>query len=228
MLNLLDWNKYEDYKNRGFNFICGVDEAGRGPLAGPVYAAACVLPNNFFLEGLNDSKKLSPKKREQFYEIITEKALFYAIEFATVEEIDRLNILNASMLAMRRAVESLMISPFNLAVLVDGNTVKGFDGWYAEPIVRGDTTCPQIAAASVLAKVSRDKLCAELDAQYPQYGFLRHKGYGTKAHMDAIREFGVSEVHRKSFMKFLSKEQEQLSEETSHDDVSSLTTPPNI
>lgn len=176
--------------------IAGVDEAGRGPLAGPVMAAAVILDPDRPIEGLKDSKKLSPRKREQLAELIRERALAYAVCRAEVEEIDRLNILKASLLAMQRALQALDIEPGK--VLVDGihapDTI-----WPVETIVKGDDKIPEIAAASILAKVMRDREMLELDSKYPQYGFARHKGYPTRLHIEALREFGVSPVHRKSF-----------------------------
>ena len=185
--------------------ICGVDEAGRGPLMGPVVAAACILPNGVVIDGLNDSKKLSEKKREKLYDQITEKALAYCVASASVEEIEELNILNAAMLAMKRAIEGLSIKA-DLA-LIDGNCSRGFD-IPTKTVVGGDAKVASIAAASILAKVSRDRLCYIYDKEYPQYGFGKHKGYGTKAHMDALREFGPCPVHRPSFLKFLNNEKD--------------------
>lgn len=183
--------------------LCGVDEAGRGPLAGDVYAAACILPNDIIIEGLNDSKKLSEKKREQLYSEITQKAIAWAVGVATVEEIEKLNILNASFLAMQRAVEGLSVSPS--IVLVDGNrnprlSQKG-QGLHSLCVVKGDSTSASIAAASVLAKVSRDRYMQSLAQEYPQYQFDKHKGYGTKLHYEMLDLHGVSEIHRKSFLK---------------------------
>lgn len=179
-------------------YICGVDEAGRGPLAGPVCAAAVILPEGLEIPGLNDSKKLSEKKREELFPVICEKALSYSIAFATVEEIEDLNILGATMLAMNRAISGLDIKP-SLA-LIDGNRTKGIE-FPAESVVGGDGKCANIAAASVLAKVTRDRYMLELAEQYPDYGFEQHKGYGTKLHYEKIREFGPSPVHRPSFLK---------------------------
>ncbi len=199
----LNWNYHDDYEKRGFNIICGVDEAGRGPLAGPVYAAACILPRDFYIEGLYDSKILSEKKRNEFFEIIKTNALGYSISSASIEEIDSKNILNASMLAMRRALQSLVINPD--IVLVDGNIIREMNEWNTEAIIKGDTKIPSIAAASILAKVSRDNECKKIDLEYPEYGFAHNKGYGTKEHMNAIRKYGICSYHRKSFMKFLYK-----------------------
>lgn len=200
---MLTWELEEQAHRDGFLTVCGTDEAGRGPLAGPVCAAAVILPQGWFPEGLNDSKKLSEKKRELFFVQITEHALSYGIAFASVEEIDELNILNASQLAMRRAVA--MLSPSPDLVLVDGNVARDFSQ-ATVTVVGGDGKSPSIAAASVLAKVSRDRLCAELDREYPQYGFLRHKGYPTREHMDAVRQYGPAPCHRKSFLGFLTRD----------------------
>ncbi len=188
------------YRAEGYTLICGVDEAGRGPLAGPVAAAAVILPAGLVIEGLNDSKKLSEKKREALFDIICEKAVSYGIALASAQEIDEMNILNAAMLAMRRAVEQLQ--PAAELALVDGNTVRNFP-IPAIPIVKGDARSVSIAAASVLAKVTRDRILVTLDAEYPMYGFAQHKGYPTKAHMDAVRQYGPCPYHRKSFLKFL-------------------------
>jgi ribonuclease HII len=187
----------EEYSARGYNVIAGTDEAGRGPLAGRVYAAACVLPHGLMIPGLNDSKKLTERAREKLFGVITGAALSYGIAYATVEEIDTLNILNAAQLAMRRAVE--MLDPPPDLVLVDGNIARDFPV-PAVAIVGGDSSCVSIAAASVLAKVARDRYCAELDALYPGYGFALHKGYPTKAHYMAIEQLGaIDGVHRMSF-----------------------------
>lgn len=186
----------------GFAVVAGTDEAGRGPLAGPVYAAAVILPNGLEIEGLNDSKKISEKKREKLFDEICEKALSYGIASASVEEIDELNILNASQLAMRRAVA--LLDPAPDLVLVDGNVAREFT-MTARPIVKGDSLSMSIAAASILAKVSRDRVMVELDREYPVYQFLRHKGYSTPLHMNLVREHGPSPVHRKTFLKFLNK-----------------------
>ncbi len=179
--------------------ICGVDEAGRGPLAGPVYAAAVILPPEPQIPGLNDSKKLTEKKREALFPVICETAIAYSIASASAEEIDRLNILQATFLAMRRAVEGLKLSPE--LILIDGNQTPPGLVIPTQTVVKGDALSASIAAASVLAKVSRDRYLLELDEQYPQYGFRQHKGYGTKAHYEALREHGPSVVHRQSFLK---------------------------
>ena len=180
--------------------ICGVDEAGRGPLAGPVCAAAVILPRGLEIPELNDSKKLTEKKREKLYEIITEKAISYGIAFADHNEIDSLNILNATFKAMNRAISQLDQTP--ALALIDGNTVKGIE-YPAQAIVGGDGKSASIAAASILAKVTRDRFMVEMAEKYPQYGFERHKGYGTKLHYQALREYGASPIHRKTFLKKL-------------------------
>ena len=183
-------------KEKGYSFVCGVDEAGRGPLAGPVCAAAVILPDDVQIEGLNDSKKLSEKKRELLFEEIKEKAIAYSIASASNEEIDQFNILNATMLAMARAIEGLP-KKADYAI-VDGNCVRNFPV-PATTIVKGDAKSPSIAAASILAKVTRDRYCEEMDAMYPEYNFKKHKGYPTKDHYEALKKYGASEVHRKSF-----------------------------
>ncbi len=182
----------------GVRTVCGLDEAGRGPLAGPVYAGAVILPDGYIPEGLNDSKKLSEKKREALFVEITENALAWSFGTASPEEIDEINILNASMLAMKRAVEALNVRPEFL--LVDGNVARGFDQ-PALAVIKGDAKSPSIAAASIIAKVLRDRECLKMDEEYPQYGFAGHKGYPTKAHFEAIEKHGVSPIHRKSFLK---------------------------
>ena len=199
----LGWDIEDAAYAQGYCAVCGCDEAGRGPLAGPVVAAAVILPRGCDIPGLNDSKKLSEKKRDALFDVICEKAMAYAIAEASPAEIDEINILNASMLAMRRAVEALG-TPADFA-LIDGNTSRGF-AIPTQTVVGGDAKSPSIAAASILAKVTRDRMCADMDAEYPQYGFAKHKGYPTKAHMDAVREFGPSPIHRTTFLKFLDKE----------------------
>jgi ribonuclease HII len=196
--------EFEDkhYAN-GYTAVCGCDEAGRGPLCGPVVAAAVILPRGLVIEGLDDSKKLTERKREKLFDIIKEQAVSYAIAEATPAEIDEINILNASMLAMRRAVEALDV-PADFA-LIDGNCSRGFN-IPTETVVKGDSKSYSIAAASILAKVTRDRGCAELDRLYPEYNIAKHKGYPTKDHMDAVREHGPSPIHRKSFLKFLDKQ----------------------
>lgn len=176
--------------------MAGVDEAGRGPLAGPVFAAAVILDDLLPIQGLADSKKLTPKKREHLYEIIKAQALCFCVATASVEEIDQLNILQATLLAMQRAVKGLRLKPSK--VLVDGNRLPVLD-IRAEAIVKGDSTVPSISAASILAKVDRDRWCVEVDAQFPNYGFLTHKGYGTQMHLRALQEHGPCVLHRRSF-----------------------------
>jgi len=185
--------------------LCGVDEAGRGPFAGPVCAAAVILPPDAEIEGLNDSKKLSEKKREQLFPIICEKAISYSIAFSTVEEIESLNILQATFLAMKRAVDGLEVVPH--LILVDGNRLPSGLSAPARTLVKGDALSASVAAASILAKVSRDRLMLELDREYPAYGFASHKGYGTAAHCAAILEHGVLPCHRPSFLKKLFQKQ---------------------
>lgn len=195
--------EYENIKYAaGYTAVCGCDEAGRGPLCGPVVAAAVILPRDIDIPGLNDSKKLTEKKREALFEVIKEKAIAYGVAEASPEEIDEINILNASMLAMRRAVEALSV-PADFA-LIDGNCSRGFS-IPTETVVKGDSLSMSIAAASILAKVTRDRGCAELDRLYPEYGIAKHKGYPTKEHMDAVRAYGPSPIHRKTFLKFLDK-----------------------
>lgn len=193
------WNFEQAAMEEGFSLICGVDEAGRGPLAGPVCAAAVILPPDLELEGLNDSKKLSEKRREALYPLICEQALAYGIAFASEQEIDELNILQATFLAMRRAVGQLGKKP-DLA-LVDGNREPDFGDIPVRTIIKGDSRSANIAAASILAKVTRDRFMLEQDAVYPQYGFAVHKGYGTQKHYAALREFGPCPIHRRSFLK---------------------------
>lgn len=196
-----DMSLENELRLKGYTAICGVDEAGRGPLAGPVCAAAVILPDGCEIEGLNDSKKLSEKKREQLFPIIKEKALSYSIAFASVEEIDKVNILNATYLAMLRAIDGLDKSAD--FALIDGNRVPTDIKIPCETVVKGDSKSSSIAAASILAKVTRDHLMLELDQKYPQYNLKKHKGYGTKEHTDLILEHGVSEIHRKTFLKKL-------------------------
>ena len=191
----------EKYKE-GYTAVCGCDEAGRGPLCGPVVAAAVILPPDLVIEGLNDSKKLSEKKREALFDIIKEKAIAYGIAEASPAEIDEINILNASMLAMKRAVEALSVKAD--FALIDGNCSRGFD-IPTMTVVGGDAKSASIAAASILAKVTRDRGCIELDREYPMYNIAKHKGYPTKEHMMAVREHGVAPIYRKSFLKFLDK-----------------------
>ena len=188
-------------KEKGFNFVCGVDEAGRGPLAGPVCAAAVILPKNTVIEGLNDSKKLSEKKRESLFDVIKEKAVAWSVAFASVEEIEEFNILNATFIAMNRAIDGLSTKAD--FALIDGNRVPKDIKIPCETVIKGDSKSMSIAAASVLAKVTRDRLMLELDEKYPLYEFKKHKGYGTALHMDLIRKYGPSECHRPSFLKKL-------------------------
>ena len=197
---MLEFTLEKEYAEKGYLHVCGVDEAGRGPLAGPVVAAACVLPDNIVIEGLDDSKKLTEKKREKLFEVIKSVALDFSIGLATVEEIEEINILNAAMLAMNRAIEGLN-NPPDLA-LIDGNTSRGFTV-ETKTVVHGDAISQSIAAASILAKVTRDRMCYEYDKEYPEYGFAKHKGYGTKLHTDAIKKYGITPVHRPSFLKKL-------------------------
>ena len=198
-----DYSIEKQYNDEGFAVICGVDEAGRGPLCGPVVAAACILPDGLYIEGLNDSKKLTEKKREKLFDVIKESAIAYCIAEASVEEINELNILEADLLAMRRAIDGLSVKP-DLA-LIDGNIARDFQ-IPAIPVIKGDATSMNIAAASILAKVTRDRMCIDLDRDYPEYGIAKHKGYGTKDHMNALRTYGPSPIHRKQFIRFLDKE----------------------
>lgn len=200
---MLEYQLEQELTEAGYANVCGVDEAGRGPLCGPVVAAACILPAGLVLEGLNDSKKLTPKKRDLLFDVIRENAIAYSIAEASVEEIDELNILEATLLAMRRAIEGLSVKAD--FALIDGNVDRDFP-IPARAVIHGDAISPSIAAASILAKVTRDRQCIELDHAYPQYGIAKHKGYGTKVHMDALREYGPSPIHRKQFIRFLDKE----------------------
>ena len=193
------WNYEHAAFQEGCRLVCGVDEAGRGPLAGPVCAAAVILPPNLEIEGLNDSKKLTDKRRRALYDVITDQAIAYGIAFAREQEIDEINILQATFLAMRRAVEQLAINP-DLA-LVDGNREPDFGAIPIKTIIKGDSLSASIAAASILAKVTRDRYMEEQDKIYPQYGFALHKGYGTQAHYAALREFGACPLHRRTFLK---------------------------
>ena len=197
-----DYSIEQELKAQGFNCICGVDEAGRGPLCGPVFAAACILPDGLYIEGLNDSKKLTEKKREKLFDIIKKEAVAYSIASADVEEINEMNILEADLLAMRRAIDGLGVKA-DFAI-IDGNIARDFP-IPARAVVKGDSKSMSIAAASVLAKVARDRLCLELDREYPQYGIAKHKGYGTKEHKEALRKYGPSPIHRKKFIRFLDK-----------------------
>ena len=194
----MEYNYELSALERGFKYICGVDEAGRGPLAGPVYAAAVILPVGLEIPGLNDSKKLSEKKREALFDIITKEAVAWSVASASAKEIDEINILQATFLAMRRAVEGLSV-PADFA-FIDGNRMPplAIDG---ETVIKGDALVPSISAASILAKVSRDRYMYELDKEYPEYQYAKHKGYGTKLHYECIEKYGISEHHRMTFLK---------------------------
>lgn len=199
----MDWLEFEkEALAKGYKSVCGVDEAGRGPLAGPVCAAAVILPEGVIIDGVNDSKKLSEKKRESLFDVIREQALSYSIAYATVDEIEEINILNATMLAMRRAIDGLDIKADY--AMIDGNKIPPLD-IDAECIVKGDAKSMSIACASILAKVSRDRLLYKYAEEYPMYGFDKHKGYGTKVHREAILKYGPCPYHRKSFLKKLYK-----------------------
>lgn len=198
MSEITMWEIEDQFRDRGYRVICGVDEAGRGPLAGPVCAAAVILPEHLEIPGLNDSKKLTDKKRRELFPIIKEQAIAYGIGLASHQEIDEINILQATYLAMERALEQLRVKP-ELA-LIDGNRAKDF-GIPVETVVKGDSLSASIAAASILAKVTRDDLMLELAREYPGYGFEVHKGYGTKAHYEALREKGPCAIHRMTFLK---------------------------
>ena len=189
-------------EKEGYTAVCGVDEAGRGPRCGPVAAAACILPTGLVIEGLNDSKKLSEKKREAHYDEICEKAIAYAVVLGSVEEINQTDILSTTLHAMRRAIEALPVKAD--FALIDGNQTRDFT-IPCRAVIHGDAISPSIAAASILAKVTRDRLCLELDAQHPEYGIAKHKGYGTKEHMDALRKYGPCEIYRTKFIRFLEK-----------------------
>lgn len=192
------WKLENEIYAEGFDLICGVDEAGRGPLAGPVCAAAVILPRDIEIAGLNDSKKLTDKKRETLYDVICESAVTYGIAFASVEEIESINILNAAMLAMNRAIEKL--EPRPQLALIDGNCNSAIN-IPSRCVIKGDAKCADIAAASILAKVTRDRYMLEMAEKYPEYHFEKHKGYGTKLHYEALREYGPSEIHRPSFLR---------------------------
>lgn len=199
----MNWVEYEQNAElKGYKAICGVDEAGRGPLAGPVCAAAVILPPNTIIDGVNDSKKLTEKKREALFDVIKETAVSYSIAYASVEEIESINILNATMLAMKRAVEGLDVKADY--AMIDGNKMPPLD-IDGETIVKGDAKSMSIACASILAKVSRDRLLYEYAKEYPQYRFDKHKGYGTAAHREAILEYGPCPYHRMSFLKKIKK-----------------------
>ena len=198
MSNVNMWEIENSFYCDDIQVICGVDEAGRGPLAGPVCAAAVILPKGLELPGLTDSKKLTDKKRRELFPLIQEQAVAYGIGLATEQEIDEINILQATFLAMQRALDQMSVKP-DLA-LIDGNRAKDF-GVPVKTVVKGDSLCANIAAASILAKVTRDNLMVEMAEKYPQYGFEIHKGYGTKAHYAALREAGPSPIHRMTFLK---------------------------
>ena len=198
MNNVSMWEIEDKFYGEGLQLICGVDEAGRGPLAGPVCAAAVILPKRLNLPGLTDSKKLTDKKRRELFPIIKEEALAYGIGFASEEEIDKINILQATFLAMQRALDQLTVRPD--LVLIDGNRERNF-GIPVKTVVKGDSLSANIAAASILAKVTRDDFMLEMATIYPEYGFDIHKGYGTKAHYAALTEYGPSPIHRKTFLK---------------------------
>ena len=196
-------------REEGYAVICGVDEAGRGPLCGSVVAAACILPAGLDIPELNDSKKLTPKKRDKLFDLIKEKAIAYGIAEGTVAEINELNILEADLLAMRRAIDGLRTpsgEPYKADfALIDGNIDRDFQ-IPARAVVKGDSLSMSIAAASILAKVTRDRMCEDMDKAYPQYGIAKHKGYGTKEHMAALRAHGPSPIHRTKFIRFLNEE----------------------
>ena len=195
----MDWFIYENTAmENGYQKICGIDEAGRGPLAGPVFAAAVILPDHASIDGINDSKKLSEKKREALYSVIQETAISFSVGFATETEIDEVNILQATFLAMKRACDSLNVKPD--FALVDGNRMPHLDV-DTQTIIKGDSLSASIAAASILAKVSRDRLMYEIDKLYPEYQFAKHKGYGTALHIEMLKKYGPCPVHRKTFLK---------------------------
>lgn len=203
----MDWLEYENeaYKD-GFNIVCGVDEAGRGPLAGPVYAAAVILPKGHIVEGVNDSKKISEKKRDVLYDKIIDECVAYNVGIATEKEIDEINILQATFLAMRRAVEGLSVKAE--IALIDGNKTPGLD-IEQRAIIKGDAKSANIAAASIIAKVSRDRCMLEMAEKYPQYQFEKHKGYGTKLHYEMLEKYGVSPIHRLTFLKKFFEQKEK-------------------
>lgn len=195
----MDWLEYENaaYAD-GYEIVCGVDEAGRGPLAGPVYAAAVILTKGHTVEGVNDSKKLSEKKRDELFDKVIDECIAYSVGIATEKEIDEINILQATFLAMRRAVEGLSVKP-DIA-LIDGNKTPGLN-MEQRAIIKGDAKSANIAAASIIAKVSRDRYMLEMAEKYPQYQFEKHKGYGTKLHYEMLEKYGISPIHRKTFLK---------------------------
>lgn len=196
----MNWLEYENAAlAEGYEVVCGIDEAGRGPLAGPVCAACVVLPRGAVIEGVNDSKKLTEKKRDALYDVIKENALDYGIAFASEKEIDEINILQATFLAMRRAVEQLQTVQPDIA-LIDGNKTPGL-AIAERSVIKGDAKSANIAAASILAKVTRDRYMLEMAQKYPEYCFEKHKGYGTKLHYEMIEKYGICDIHRKSFLK---------------------------
>lgn len=197
----MDWLAFEnEARKNGYQAVCGIDEAGRGPLAGPVFAAAVIFPPGICIEGINDSKKLSEKKREALFEVIQETAVNWAVGFATEQEIDDINILQATFLAMKRAFDGLSVRPD--FALVDGNRMPPL-GVPTQTVIKGDALSASIAAASILAKVSRDRLMVEIDRLYPEYCFAKHKGYGTALHTDMILKYGPCPVHRRTFLRKL-------------------------
>lgn len=197
----MDWLAFEnEARNNGYTAVCGIDEAGRGPLAGPVFAAAVILSPGTYIEGINDSKKLSEKRREALFGVIQEKAVSWSVGFAMEQEIDSINILQATFLAMKRAMDGLAVRPD--FALVDGNRMPAL-GVPARTIIKGDALSESIAAASILAKVSRDRLMLEIDKLYPEYCFAKHKGYGTALHNEMILKYGPCPVHRRTFLKKL-------------------------
>lgn len=194
----MDYEYEKAAQSEGYKYVCGIDEAGRGPLCGPVCAACVILPEDFDIPGINDSKKLSEKKREVLFDIITENALAYSIVMVDADVIDEINILQATFLAMRRAVDGMSVKP-DIA-FIDGNQKPGLS-IEQRTLVKGDAKCISIAAASILAKVSRDRYMLEMDEKYPEYQFAKHKGYGTKLHYEMIAKYGISPIHRKTFLK---------------------------
>ena len=202
---MLEYTIEQSVWDEGYEYVCGVDEAGRGPLCGPVVAAAVILPRGLYIDGLNDSKKISEKKREQLFDIICESAIAYSIIQGSVEEINSTDILKTTMNSMRRAISTLSVKAD--FALVDGNIARDFPV-PVKTVVHGDAISPSIAAASILAKVTRDRLCIEMDKQYPQYKIAKHKGYGTKEHMEALRTHGAApEIYRTKFIRFLDKDE---------------------
>ncbi len=197
-LNML--KQYEnDLRNKGYKYICGIDEAGRGPLAGPVVVASVIMPENSMIEGVNDSKKVSEKKREKLYDLILEEAISYGVGIIGQDEIDEINILNATKKGLTTSLKELTQKPD--LIIVDALTHIDTLGTPYESIIKGDAKCYSISAASIIAKVTRDRIMREWDKIYPQYGFAQHKGYGTSAHINAIKEYGPCILHRKTFIK---------------------------